>query len=123
MEKADLCGPMAWFTKAPSRQACDTEKECGKKTKKAKAILTLEAMRMINKHGQGTYQWSSGNWYRGNFVNDMREGYGEMHWKDGTVYKGEWKAGIQCGYGKVQRPEEHGISSFIPIKNKIKISK
>jgi hypothetical protein len=39
MEKADLCGPMEWFTKARLRQACDTEKECGKKTKKAREIL------------------------------------------------------------------------------------
>lgn len=94
-EKADLFGVMAWFTKVNLKQACDMGKELGKKIKRVRVIHMLEVMQMINKHGQGTYQWSSGNWYRGNFVNDMREGYGEMHWKDGTVYKGEWKAGIQ----------------------------
>jgi hypothetical protein len=38
--------------------------------------------------------WESGNIYKGNYVDDERDGYGEMFWTDGSFYQGEWKAGI-----------------------------
>ena len=61
---------------------------------------------MINKHGFGTYQWASGNVYKGEFVSDQREGYGEMYWIDGSVYKGMWKGGI------VAENNQNELSSF-----------
>ena len=28
--------------------------------------------------------------YKGNFVNNIREGYGQMFWSDGAIYQGNW---------------------------------
>ena len=39
----------------------------------------------------------SGNIYKGNYVEDERDGYGEMEFTDGTIYKGNWARGIQTG--------------------------
>lgn len=46
------------------------------------------------KHGVGTFIWSSGNTYRGEYSNDDREGFGEMQWTDGSIYTGQWEKGI-----------------------------
>ena len=45
--------------------------------------------------------YSTGNFYKGNFVEDKKDGYGEMFWKDSSFYKGEWKYGIQNGKGQM----------------------
>lgn len=52
-----------------------------------------------NKQGYGEFRWKSGNIYKGNYKNDLRNGYGEMSWTDGSVYKGNWVNGIQHGFG------------------------
>lgn len=41
------------------------------------------------------FTWAEGNIYKGDYVNDLREGFGEMFWTDGTVFKGSWKADQQ----------------------------
>ena len=51
------------------------------------------------------FNWESGNVYKGNYVDDERDGYGEMFWTDGSIYQGEWKQGIQHGYGKMTFPD------------------
>ena len=56
---------------------------------------------LINKEGCGEFRWKSGNIYKGNYKNDLRNGYGEMYWTDGSVYKGNWVNGIQHGLGKM----------------------
>ena len=58
-----------------------------------------ESILMINKHGEGTYSWKSGSYYKGSFYNDQRHGYGEMFWIDGSSYKGQWEKGSQKGEG------------------------
>jgi hypothetical protein len=45
------------------------------------------------KCGYGVYEWSSGNVYKGNFFDDLRNGYGEMQWADGRYYIGMWDKG------------------------------
>ena len=30
--------------------------------------------------------WESGNIYKGNYIDDERDGYGEMFWTDGSIY-------------------------------------
>lgn len=60
-----------------------------------------ESIIWINKQGYGEFKWSSGNIYKGNYKNDLRNGYGEMYWTDGSIYKGNWVNGIQHGYGKM----------------------
>ena len=35
--------------------------------------------------------------YRGNFLNDQKDGYGEMYGNDGSFFKGEWEYGLQLG--------------------------
>ena len=46
------------------------------------------------KHGQGQFNWESGNYYVGGYYMDKRHGYGEMFWKDGSYYKGDWEMGV-----------------------------
>lgn len=52
---------------------------------------------MDKKHGYGVFQWESGNVYKGDYKEDLRDGYGEMFWTDGSVYKGDWVKGVQHG--------------------------
>lgn len=53
------------------------------------------------KEGYGELYFPSGNFYKGNFIQDKKEGYGEMFWTDSSFYKGEWKNGIQNGKGQI----------------------
>jgi hypothetical protein len=41
----------------------------------------------------GTYTWSDGGVYNGNFVHDKMSGKGRMTFSDGVTYDGEWKDG------------------------------
>lgn len=57
------------------------------------------------KHGHGVFTWTSGNIYKGNFVEDERHLQGSMFWTDGSVYEGEWRRGIQHGLGRITFPD------------------
>ena len=57
------------------------------------------------KHGQGVFTWTSGNIYKGAFVEDERHLQGSMLWTDGSVYEGEWQRGIQHGLGRIIFPD------------------
>ena len=51
------------------------------------------------KNGTGTYVWTSGNRYIGEFKNGLRHGFGSFYFDNGDFYIGEWKANEQSGYG------------------------
>jgi hypothetical protein len=42
------------------------------------------------KNGYGEFYWQSGNIYKGEYKDDLRQGYGEMFWVDGYIYRGYW---------------------------------
>ena len=44
-------------------------------------------------HGTGIFTWPDGRCYKGDYVNDLKEGYGEFYWPSGKIYKGAWTAG------------------------------
>ena len=44
-------------------------------------------------HGKGTYTWSDGRKYKGDYVNDKKEGLGTYTWADGRKYQGLWLNG------------------------------
>lgn len=56
-------------------------------------------------HGQGKLTWPDGRSYKGNFVNDIKEGQGLFIWPDTNnknkfrSYNGSWKNGKQHGPG------------------------
>jgi hypothetical protein len=50
-------------------------------------------------HGQGTYKFSSGNVYDGNWDKGLMNGYGRMSYYDGSVYEGNWKNNLMHGDG------------------------
>merc|ERR1711879_719068 len=50
----------------------------------------------------GTYTWTNGNEYTGEFKMGNKEGYGSMIWNDGTIYNGNWKNGKRHGYGTIK---------------------
>jgi hypothetical protein len=44
--------------------------------------------------------------YRGEFVNNQKEGYGTIEWKDGAKYQGEFKENQINGYGIIEYPDD-----------------
>ena len=50
-------------------------------------------------NGQGTYTWSDGEKYEGEWVNGKRNGQGTLTWSDGRKYEGEFKDGERKGHG------------------------
>ena len=50
-------------------------------------------------NGYGTYTWTSGNKYVGEWKDRRQHGQGTVTWADGTKYVGEWKDGKQHGQG------------------------
>ena len=52
-------------------------------------------------HGRGTYTFSTGSVYSGEFKNDEFNGIGTFTQADGTVYSGEFKDDLYHGRGKL----------------------
>lgn len=63
-------------------------------------------------HGYGTYTFSDGRSYQGQFVKGLREGQGVYKWPNGTVYDGEFKAGKQHGIAKFTQPNGGPTKKF-----------
>jgi hypothetical protein len=49
--------------------------------------------------GTGTFTWSDGRKYVGEYKNDQKHGNGTFEWPDGRKYIGDWKDGKQHGEG------------------------
>lgn len=62
-------------------------------------------------HGQGTFTWSDGRKYVGDYVNDKKEGHGVFTWPDGREYDGNWKNGKQHGDGKFKGKDSKDFKS------------
>jgi len=41
-------------------------------------------------HGRGTYKFTSGNEYCGDWQNNVMNGFGKMIYADGSSYEGNW---------------------------------
>ena len=52
-------------------------------------------------NGKGTFIWSNGDKYNGDWKNQKPHGLGTFKWVDGTKYIGDWKFGLQDGQGTV----------------------
>ena len=50
-------------------------------------------------HGKGTFTWSDGRKFTGEFLDNCNSGYGEMVWPNGKSYKGDWKNNKMHGKG------------------------
>ncbi|MEZ4918621.1 MAG: caspase family protein [Saprospiraceae bacterium] len=55
-------------------------------------------------HGTGTYYFHSQEWYEGQFRMGTFEGQGTMHYPDGAYYSGAWKKNLKNGFGKLVQP-------------------
>jgi hypothetical protein len=51
------------------------------------------------KNGIGTYKWSNGSVYEGQFKDGIQNGVGANKWSNGDVYKGQYKDGYINGTG------------------------
>lgn len=51
-------------------------------------------------HGKGKTTWSDGEWYEGGYNMGERTGWGEFRWKDKTWYRGRFLNGRMNGYGE-----------------------
>ena len=69
------------------------------------------------KSGKGTYIWASGNFYKGQFFYDKRQGYGEMYWANGSFYKGIWDDGFLNGEGELVIISPNIIISMFKIQD------
>ena len=52
-------------------------------------------------NGKGTFIWSNGDKYNGDWKNQKPHGLGTFKWVNGTKYIGDWKFGLQDGQGTV----------------------
>ena len=52
------------------------------------------------KNGIGTYRWPDGTNYQGYFKNNQIDGYGEINFSNGNSYIGEFNEGYLSGWGK-----------------------
>lgn len=50
-------------------------------------------------HGFGKYDFANGDRYNGGFHDNKRDGSGTYVWKDKGIYKGQWKADKREGSG------------------------
>ena len=57
-------------------------------------------------NGEGTYKWSTGEVYKGQWKDGKLNGQGIYKWKDGTVYEGQWKDGKKNGQGTNKWPDK-----------------
>jgi hypothetical protein len=65
------------------------------------------------REGRGTFTFTNGNFYTGDFRNGLFHGRGVMTWKSGSIatYDGAWENGKQRGYG-VEMYRRSVISRF-----------
>lgn len=56
------------------------------------------------RHGKGVYYWKDGEHYIGEYKNDIREGVGSYYWNNGERYEGSWKADQRNGFGTLYDP-------------------
>ena len=45
--------------------------------------------------GNGVFNWPDGRKYKGEYVDDKKEGFGTYYWPDGRIIEGMWKNGHQ----------------------------
>lgn len=57
------------------------------------------------KHGKGTYRWTDGSSYEGDFKEDDRHGLGIFHWDNNQTYKGDYLKDERTGEGVYTWPD------------------
>ena len=50
-------------------------------------------------HGKGVYNWANNKTYNGNWANGKMNGKGKFTYPDGSYYEGEFVNGKKCGFG------------------------
>jgi TonB family protein len=68
-----------------------------------------------NKHGQGTYMWSSGAKYIGEYRDDKRSGQGTYISPKGAKYIGEYRDGKRSGKGTFIQPD--GLKRIVEYRD------
>ena len=56
---------------------------------------------LAGKKKHGKFLWKNGNYYQGDFYNDVFHGYGIYKWGNERTYEGNWKNGKMDGKGKL----------------------
>ncbi len=63
-------------------------------------------------HGHGQFDYIDGDYYIGQFENDLKHGQGTFTWADNDVYTGEWKNdpdALNEFYRQMPRTESHAF--------------
>ena len=60
----------------------------------------LGFFRAGKKEGLGTYYYhGTSEFYQGSWLNDLKHGHGTYHWSDGGSYLGDFENGLRHGFG------------------------
>ena len=51
--------------------------------------------------GNGTMAYANGDFYTGEWINDLRHGNGTMSYANGDIYAGKWEKNVRHGYGAI----------------------
>ena len=71
------------------------------------------------RNGNGTLYGKDGTkLYEGQWLNDKQNGYGTYYYSDGSVYTGNWKNGIRNGNGTLIDKNQNKISEGMWIDDK-----
>ena len=60
---------------------------------------------ILKKHGLGKYEWTNGQTYEGEWMENKIAGFGIYKWPDGRSYLGEWRDNQMHGIGLYQWAE------------------
>ena len=69
------------------------------------------------KEGKGTFIFSNGERYEGMWHGDVMQGYGKYFWDDGSVYEGQFRDGVIDGKGTITWEDGESYSGYF-VKEK-----
>ena len=67
------------------------------------------------KNGYGEYKSENNYWYRGSIVNEIMEGYGVCFYENGDCYEGWWKANDWHGKGTLYKADGKVYSGYFNL--------
>eukprot|EP00356_Strombidium_inclinatum_P013902 CAMPEP_0170499990 /NCGR_PEP_ID=MMETSP0208-20121228/33341_1 /TAXON_ID=197538 /ORGANISM="Strombidium inclinatum, Strain S3" /LENGTH=196 /DNA_ID=CAMNT_0010777803 /DNA_START=521 /DNA_END=1110 /DNA_ORIENTATION=+ len=71
-----------------------TAKASGRRAATITRMNTKEVTKATRSTAMASSSGGTGSKYKGNYVNDVKQGYGEMYWSDGSIYRGYWEDGV-----------------------------
>lgn len=68
-------------------------------------VMFTKEVSLTRKHGVGTFRWTDGDSYTGEWQNNAMHGQGVFHYADGTKFEGRFENNLQVAADKKQEKE------------------